>query len=578
MTVFGRIVRYSKPYWGRIVISTVASIALGAMDGAMAYLVAPLLQKIFASKDLTIFTLLPFLVFGIFLIRALCRFLNDYFIRTAGELAVMQIRNDVYNNCMRLGLRFYHSQSTGGLMSRVLNDVAVMQGGVASVVTSLCRDGVSAISLLMVIFYRNWQLALISFVVIPLTVYAAAKIGKRIKRVAIQGQEKMGDLAGILQESFSGIKVIKSFSLEQREIERFESASANYYHFVQKAIKYTSLSSPVTEILSSVGIVAVLLTGGAMVLHGRMTSADFFSFLTAMLLVYKPIKSLNSSYNAIQTSMGAATRVFEIIDQKPEMVDAADAVTMERSRGEVEVRGVSFAYGEEYVLRDISLAARSGEIIAFVGPSGGGKTTLVSLLSRFFDVSAGGIFIDGIDIRKITLASLMKQVALVDQEITLFNDTIANNIRYGHPRATDAEVEAAARAAFAHDFITAMPDGYETNIGDRGVRLSGGQRQRICIARAILKDAPILILDEATSALDTESEQMVQNALNNLMTNRTTFVIAHRLSTILHADTIMVLEHGRIVERGTHQQLLEHGGLYRQLYERQFIDGAQGMA
>jgi subfamily B ATP-binding cassette protein MsbA len=570
MSVFGRIICYSKPYWGRIAISTVASIALGAMDGAVAYLVAPLLQKIFASKDLTIFTLLPFLVFGIFLIRAFCRFLNDYFIRTAGELAMLQVRNDIYANCMRLGLRYFHNQSTGSLMSRVLNDVAVMQSGIASVVTSLCRDGVSAISLLVVIFYRNWQLALISFVVIPLTVYAASKIGKRIKRVSIQTQEKMGDLVGILQESFSGIKVIKSFSLEQREVARFRSAASNYYHFLQKAIKYSSISAPVTEILSSIGIVAVLLTGGTMVLHGTMSSTDFFSFLTALILVYKPIKSLNGSYNSIQASVGAASRVFEIIDQEPEIVDDADAVTMERSRGEVEMRAVSFAYGDDYVLRDISLAAKTGEIIAFVGPSGGGKTTLVSLLSRFFEVSSGAIFIDGIDLRKITLASHMKQVALVDQEVTLFNDTIANNIRYGDPAATDEQVIAAATAAYAHDFITAMPSGYETNIGDRGVRLSGGQRQRICIARAILKDAPILILDEATSALDTESEQMVQNALNNLMTNRTTFVIAHRLSTILHADTIVVLEHGRIVQRGTHAHLLEQGGLYKQLYELQF--------
>ena len=570
MTVYGRIVRYSKPYWRRIAISTVASIALGAMDGAIAYLVAPLLQKIFASKDLTIFTLLPFLVFAIFLLRALCRFLNDYFIRTAGELAMMKIRNDIYGSCVRLGLRFFHDHSTGSLMSRVMNDVGVMQGGVASVVTSFCRDGVSAISLLVVIFYRNWQLALISFVVIPLTVAAAAKIGKRIKRVSTQGQEKMGDLVGILQETFSGIKVIKSFSLEQREVERFGIASDNYYHFLQKAIKYTSLSAPVTEILSSVGIVAVLLIGGTMVLHGRLNSTEFFSFLTAMLLVYKPIKSLNSSYNAIQTSMGAATRVFEIIDRKPDMIDVPDAGTIERSRGEVEMCGVGFAYGEEHVLRDISLTAHSGEIIALVGPSGGGKTTLVSLLSRFYDVTEGAILIDGTDIRKVTLASFMKQVALVDQEITLFNDTIANNIRYGNFAANDEQVISAAKAAYAHDFITAMPTGYETNIGDRGVRLSGGQRQRICIARAILKDAPILILDEATSALDTESEQMVQNALNNLMTNRTTFVIAHRLSTILHADTIIVLEHGRIVQRGPHAHLLEQGGLYKQLYELQF--------
>ncbi len=570
MSVFARVVGYSKPYWGRIVVSTVASIALGGMDGALAYLVSPLLQKIFATKDLTIFTMLPFLVFGIFLIRAVCRFLNDYYIRTAGELAILKIRNDLYANCMRLGLRFFYGQSTGGLMSRVMNDVMVMQGGVASVVTSLCRDGVSALSLLVVIFYRNWLLALISFVVIPLTVASAAKIGKRIKQVSTQSQEKLGDLVGILQESFSGVKVIKSFNLEQREVERFGAAADNYYQYLQKAIKYTCLSAPVTEILSSIGVVAVLLIGGTMVLKGSMSSTDFFSFITAMLLVYKPIKSLISSYNAIQTSMGAATRVFDIIDEKPEMTDAPDAVVMERSRGEVEVRNVSFAYGEEAVISNISLSARSGEIVAFVGPSGGGKTTLVSLISRFYDVTSGSIAIDGVDIRRIALASLMKQVALVDQEITLFNDTIANNIRYGNFAATDEQVLAAAKAAYAHDFISAMPDGYLTNIGDRGVRLSGGQRQRICIARAILKDAPILILDEATSALDTESEQMVQIARNNLMTNRTTFVIAHRLSTILHADTIVVLEKGRIVERGTHVQLLEQGGLYRKLCEMQF--------
>ena len=570
MTLFGRIVRYSKPYWVRIAISTVASIALGAMDGALAYMVEPLLKKIFASKDLTIFALLPFIVIGIFLIRALCRLLNDYFIRTAGELAVMQIRNDVYTNCIRLGLRFFHSQSTGGLMSRVLSDVAAMQGGIASVVTSICRDGVSAISLLCVIYYRNWKLALISSIVIPFTILVAQKIGKRIKRLAIQSQEKLGELVGILQESFAGIKVIKSFSLEAREVERFQFAANDYYHYIRKTIKYTSLSGPISEIITSLGVGAVIWTGGTMVLHDRMSSTEFFSFLTAMLLVYKPFKSLNGAYHAIQASVGAATRVFEIIDQVPELVDAPDAVDMDRSRGEVEFRGVWFAYGDDYVLRDISLSACSGEIIALVGPSGGGKTTLVSLLSRFYDVTKGDIFIDGMEIRHIALASLKKQVALVDQEITLFNDTIANNIRYGKPGATLVEVEDAARAAFAHDFITAMPSGYETNIGDRGVRLSGGQRQRICIARAILKDAPILILDEATSSLDTESEQMVQNALNNLMTNRTTFVIAHRLSTILHADTIIVVEQGHIVQRGTHAHLLEQGGLYRQLYELQF--------
>ncbi len=571
-STFSRIIRYSRPYWWRIVISTVASIIVGSMDGAFAYMVEPLLKKIFATRDLTIFTLLPLTVFLIFCIRAVCRFLNDYFIRTAGELAVQEIRNDVYRNTMRLGLRFYHARTTGGLMSRILNDVAVMQGGIANVVTGVCRDGFSAASLLGVIFYRNWRLALITFVVIPVTVFCAQKLGKRIKRLSTESQEKMGDVAAILQETFSGIKVVKSFGLESWETGRFREATGGYYHFVRRGIKYAALSAPITELITSLGISAVIWVGGKMVLNGTTTATEFFSFLTAMALVYKPVKSLINYYNTLQTSSGAAIRIFEIIDEKPELQDLPDAVEMVRSQGNVEFRGVTFAYGDEPVLNDISLTAQSGEIIALVGPSGSGKTTLVSLLSRFYDVAGGSIRIDGLDIRNIRMESLVRQIALVDQEITLFNDTLANNIRYGNFAATDGEVEAAARAAFAHDFIAALPEGYATNIGDRGVRLSGGQRQRICIARAILKDAPILILDEATSALDTESEQTVQKALNNLMTNRTTFVIAHRLSTILHAHKILVLDGGRIVEQGAHAGLLEQGGLYKRLCEMQFKD------
>ena len=570
MTTFGRIIRYSKPYWGRILVSTLAAVAVGSMDGAFAYLVEPLLKKIFATKDLTVFTLLPLVVFLLFLVRAVCRFLNDYFIRTAGELAVQEIRNDVYRNSMKLTLRFYHRQTTGGLMSRVLSDVAVMQGGIANVVTSICRDGFSALSLLTVIFYRNWRLALVTFLVIPVTVVIAQKIGKRIKRLSRESQEKMGDVAAILQETFSGIKVVKSFGLEKWEVSRFQETTRACYRFVRKNIKYNSLSSPIAELITSLGISGVIWVGGSMVLRGETTAPEFFSFLTAMALVYKPIKSLNSSYNTIQTSAGAATRIFEIIDEQPEIVDLPDAVTIGRSQGNVAFRHVNFAYGDDPVLREISLQAKSGEIVALVGPSGSGKSTLVSLLSRFYDVTSGAICIDDMDIRKIRIECLVQQIALVDQEITLFNDTLANNIRYGNFDATDAEVEAAAMAAYAHEFIAALPEGYATNIGDRGVRLSGGQRQRICIARAILKDAPILILDEATSALYTESEQMVQKALNNLMTNRTTFVIAHRLSTILHADKILVLESGRIVEQGNHPQLLAQGGLYKRLCEMQF--------
>ena len=573
MNAFKRLLTYTKHYWWRIAIAALASMAVGGMDGAFAYYISPLLKKIFQSQDLTIFKYLPFGIVAIFTLRGLCRYLNDFFMRTATQLVVQDIRNQLYARNMAMGLRFFGSQSTGTLMSRVLNDVTVMQEGMISIIVGVFRDGIAATALLGVIFYRNWQLAIISFLVIPLTVYPAQKIGKRLKNISRQSQEKMGDIASILQETFSGIKVIKAFSLEQRSIEKFKATNLGYYTFMRKSIKYSNLSSPIMEFITSLGIAAVVWFGGIKVMSGQMSAADFFSFITAMALVYSPIKKLNGSYNDFQRCLGAAERVFEVIDQKPEIVDTPDAQALERVQGDVDFCNVSFRFGDAWVLRNITLSARRGDIVALVGPSGGGKTTLVSLIPRFYDVTEGTVQVDGQDVRSLRVDSLMSQIALVDQETTLFNDTLANNIRYGKPGASDSEVQTAARAAFAHDFIAEMPEGYETNIGDRGVRLSGGQRQRICIARALLKNAPILILDEATSALDTESEQMVQGALNNLMQNRTTFVIAHRLSTVLNADRILVLDKGEIVEQGSHDELLKINGLYQKLYSMQFQDG-----
>lgn len=572
MNTFKRLIAYSKPYWGRVFVSLIASFGVAGTDGAIAYLVEPVLKKIFNERDMAIFMVLPLGIIAIFIFRGVCRFAQEYYIRSAGQLAIQDIRNEIYTSNMGLSLRFFSANPTGVLMSRVLNDVNLMQDGVSNVITGLLKDSFAALGLLGVVFYRNWQLAIISFIVVPLTVYPAQRIGKSIKNLSKQSQGKMGDISSILQETFSGIKVIKAFGLEGREIEKFRTCNREFYRYFKKAIKYAAISPPVTELITSLGIAAVIWFGGHQVMSGKMTSAEFFSFIAAMIMLYTPIKKLSNSYNAVQQSLAAAERVFEIIDEEREIVDSPDAVPLPEAKGDVAFRDVSFRYSDQddWVLRDVDLTARKGEIIALAGPSGGGKTTLVSLLTRFYDVSAGAVLVDGIDVRKIRIADLLRQTALVDQETILFNDTIANNIRYGKTDATDAEVEEAARAAFAHDFILEMPDGYDTSIGDRGVRLSGGQRQRLCIARAILKNAPILILDEATSALDTESEQMVQNALNNLMSNRTTFVIAHRLSTILHADRIVVLESGRIVESGRHDELLARGGVYRKLYDMQF--------
>ncbi|ABL00623.1 ABC transporter ATP-binding protein [Pelobacter propionicus] len=569
-----RTLAYFKPYWKLLAVSALCSAIVGGMDGAFAYLVEPVLKKIFAGGETGIFLLIPLGIVALFALRGLARFTYDSTIQLAGQKAIQDIRNQVYASTVRMDMAFFTRRSTGELMSHATNDISTMQAGMANVVCGLFREILSACSLLGVIFYRNWQLALFSFVVIPLTAYPAQLIGKKIKRASGRSLNVMGGLTAILQESFSGIKVIKAFGLEGSAIERFRASNRDYFTQYRQYIKYDAMSMPVSETIISFGIAAVVYFGGSQVMSGRMTASEFFSFIAAMVMVFNPIKKLQNSYNSLQRSAGAAERVFRLLDEPRRVQERPHAVALGRSTGLVIFRDVSFSYGDEPILDGVSLEVQPNSMVALVGPSGSGKSTLVSLLPRFYDVAGGSITIDGYDIRDLTLDSLVNQIALVDQETTLFHDSIANNIRYGKPHATLDEVMEAAKAAYAHDFITQLPEGYDTSIGDRGVRLSGGQRQRICIARALLKNAPILILDEATSALDTESEQMVQKALDNLMQNRTTFVVAHRLSTVQHADSIVVLDEGRIVEQGTHETLLGAGGLYSRLHALQFSDSS----
>ncbi|MDD2540743.1 MAG: ABC transporter transmembrane domain-containing protein [Desulfuromonadaceae bacterium] len=570
--VLKRTFAYFIPYWHLLLFSALCSLVVGAMDGAFAYLVEPVLKKIFAGKDASIFLLVPIGIIALFAVRGICRYIYDATIKLAGQKAIQDIRNDLYCSTISQDMAFFHRKATGDLMSSMTNDITTMQEGMSQVVTGLFRDLISFAALLGVIFYRNWQLAIITFVVIPMTAYPAQLIGKKIKNSARRSLDVMGGIGVIMQESFSGIKVIKAFGLERQSTERFQHKNSEYLHQLKRYIKYSSLATPISEMITSLGIATVVYIGGKQVISGYMSASEFFSFVAAMIMLYTPLKKLQSSYNVVQRSAGAAERVFNLLDEKPSITNNSAATSINRSSGRVEFRDVSFGYADEPILQSISLNVASNQMVALVGPSGSGKTTLIALLMRLYDVNNGQILLDGIDIRDITLESLNNQFALVDQETTLFNDTIANNIRYGKPGATQEEVETAAATAFAHDFISQLPESYKTNIGDRGIRLSGGQRQRICIARALLKNAPILILDEATSALDTESEQMVQKALDNLMANRTTFVIAHRLSTVLHADKILVLEDGRIIESGSHDDLLKSSGLYSRLYSLQFVD------
>ena len=568
--IYLRLVSYAAPYKWIIALSMLASLGVAGSDAIIAYLVKPFVDDLIIAGNLKLAQLLPFFVIGLATFKGLCRYFQTYNIRTAGQLAIQDIRNEVFGHTLRLSTRFFTRSSSGSLMSRILNDVNVMQSALADVLVTFIRETLTLLALTGYAFYADWKMALMAFVVIPATVWPAVAIGRKIKKFSRRGQDAMGNLTAVLEQSFSGIKVIKAFAAEEREEQKFVRENSRFFTFIRKTFRYSAASAPVMEIMTSFGVAAVLWYGLNRVAAEAITKGELFSILAAILLMYSPLKRLIKVNNTIQKAIGAAERVFEVLDNQTEISDARDAVELSRSLGHVSFKNVGFAYDDELVLRDFSVQAKPGEVIALVGPSGAGKSTFIGLLNRFYDPQHGQILIDGYDIRKITQKSLHANLALVDQETFLFNDTIANNIRYGQPDADFSLVEVAATQAFADEFIRQLPEGYETSIGDRGVRLSGGQRQRLCIARAILRDAPILMLDEATSALDTESETMVQQALGNLMKNRTTFVIAHRLSTVRHADRILVLDEGEIKESGTHQQLLEKSGLYKRLYDSQF--------
>jgi len=559
-----------RPYWKAFIFAFVCMVVVSATTGLTAWIVQPVLDDIFIKKDVFMLKLLPFAVVVLYLGRGIFRYLASYTMNSIGIVVVMKIRNDLYNHLQTLSLNFFHGKRTGELMSRITSDVSLIEGSASNLLSDFVREILSMAGLIFVIFYRDWELAIIALLVFPPSLYFLVKIGEKLKRLSRKSQEKMADMASVLQENFTGIRVIKAFNKEEYESRRFSEENSRFFNLAKKTVKYVEISSPLMEFVGAFGLAMIVWYGGMKVINDQISPGSFFSFMAALFMLYAPVRKLSRSNNKLQQAIAAALRVFYIIDTKPEIVDKDDAVALPSLSKRIEFRDVGFRYDTEPVLKDINLKINKGEIIAIVGVSGVGKTTLVDLIPRFYDVTGGSIKIDDIDIRNVALKSLRDQIGIVTQEIFLFNHTVRYNIAYGKQDASMEEIIQTAKAAYAHDFIMKMPDQYDTVIGERGVKLSGGQRQRIAIARALTKDPPILILDEATSSLDTESEQIVQKALQNLMKNRTTFVIAHRLSTIVRADRIVVLDEGTIIDIGSHEELLKRGGLYHKLHEMQF--------
>lgn len=576
MEQYKRLIRYLKPYWWVVAIATMFSLATSGISGAMAWYIKPVIDGINLNKDIHIIKTFPLLYIGFFTLKGLFSFAHSFLMRAVGSKVVRDVREQLFKKLIGLPMNFYVNRPSGELISRVINDSNVLQGLLGYSVKDIIVEGTSFLVLLIIAFIRRWDLALIAITVLPFSFFVINKFGKKMKKISQQTQEQISGLIIRLTESISGIKMIKGFRREKLHEDKFNEENKKNYRVALKGARTIEYSSLIHEIITGIGSTSILFYGFYLVFHDKMTMGDLLSFFAAIGMMYTPIRRLGNANNNLQQARAASERIFYLLDQQPE-VDGTKNLT--EIKNEIVFDNVRFIYPgtRKKVLDDINFRVKKGELVAIVGKSGAGKTTMVDMLPRFYKPVTGSIFIDGIDINDVTLESLRKNIGIVSQDIILFNETVMDNIALGKLDATEEEIKEAAKAAYAHDFIKEMLHGYDTIIGERGIRLSGGQKQRISIARALLKNPPILILDEATSSLDTASEIIVQKALDNLMTNRTTFVIAHRLSTVRKADKILVLDKGKIIETGTHEELLSKEGMYKFLYKSQFEKDAHNI-
>jgi len=572
MNILWRIVSYLRDYRLRLLVAFLCSAGVAALQGVNAWLVKPVLDDIFIARNQELLVLLPLIILGVAILKAFFSYGQSYLMGYVGQWLVADVRQQLFIHIVRLPIRFHDANTSGRLMARVISDVNEMSNAIPSVLKDIFQQGLTFVALIGVAFYQNWKMATVVLVVLPLSGYVLIRIGTRIRKLSRKGQESIGSMASVLKEAFTGIKVVKAYGQEEKEGQRFFLMNKAFRRAQVKSSQTSAMSSPILEVIAVCGISFIIWYGGGLVINGEMKPGEFFSFLTAMFMSYAPIRKMSGANASVQRALAGAQRVFSVLDLDSELSKDEGKRTLPPIKHKLEFSNVSFTYegAKASSLDNVNLTVPVGEVVALVGASGSGKTTLVSLVPRFYRPTQGTVKIDGIDIRSVDRSSLRRQIGIVSQETVLFDDLIRNNIAYGRPDATEEQIIEAARAAYAWEFIERLPNGLDTFVGENGLKLSGGQRQRLAIARAILRDPPILILDEATSALDSESEKLVQQALANLMKARTTLVIAHRLSTVQHADRLVVMNRGRIEEIGTHAELLQKGGLYTRLYQTQF--------